>query len=95
LFEANELIKRLGDDVGLALGQDCGVSHDANLKSQGQEEDAEHGKDRNQTSGQEPTTVPSHKLSHVGSPEGMLLGMQLSGANRVPNGVPRLPGNRN
>jgi hypothetical protein len=74
LFEANELIKRLGDDVGLALGQDCGVSHDANLKSQGQEEDAEHGKGRNQTSGQEPTTVTSHKLSHVGSPEGDALG---------------------
>jgi hypothetical protein len=79
LFEADELIKRLGEDVGLALGQDCGVSHDANLEHQGQEEDAEHGKDRSKTSGQKPTTVTSHKISHVGSPEGVLLGIQRIG----------------
>jgi hypothetical protein len=47
MFEANKLIKRLGDDVGLALSQDGGVSHDASLENQGQEKDAEHGKDRN------------------------------------------------
>jgi len=81
LFKPNELIKRLGDDVGLTLGQDGGLSHDANLENQGQEEDAEHGKDRNQTSGQEPATVPSHKISHVGSPEVVvLLGMQRIGS---------------
>ena len=51
LLKPNELIKRLGEDVGLALGQDCGVSHDANLERQGQEVDAEHGKDRSKTSG--------------------------------------------
>jgi hypothetical protein len=92
LFKPNELIKRLGDDVGLALAQDWGVSHHANLESQGQEEDVEHSKDRNQTSGQEPTTVPSHKFSHVGSPEGgAFANANASGANLVLSGAPRLP----
>jgi hypothetical protein len=72
LFKPNELIKRSGEDIGLSLGQDCGVSHDATLKHQRQEEDTEHGKERNQTSGHEPTTVPSHKISHVGSPKDAL-----------------------
>ena len=42
------------------------------LEGHGQNVDTEHGKERNQTSGQESTAVSSHKICHIGSPEGLL-----------------------